>query len=191
MNSGDLKPDDLVLICRASLFVAGRHGNELRKGRSGAPYLTHVAEVAGLVAEATDGNDAELIAAAYLHDTLEDTSATYYELENLFGPEIAELVEHVSDDMSRPKAERWHKQILNAAALPLRAKYIRIADKASNLRGVLIDPPDWSDSTKYHYFGWAKSVVDRCRGTNSFLEDMFDETYYRGILRFRPEKEGD
>src|SRR5438094_760077 len=85
--------------------------------------------VAELLEEATRGDDAALIAAGLLHDTLEDTPTKYEELETLFGGDVATLVAEVTDDKSLPKAERKRLQIETAASKSPRGRLLKIADK--------------------------------------------------------------
>jgi GTP diphosphokinase / guanosine-3',5'-bis(diphosphate) 3'-diphosphatase len=66
--------NDILLLARAWNFSAQRHSDQRRKGESQEPYVNHLAEVAELVALATKGPDANLIAAAVLRDTVEDTN---------------------------------------------------------------------------------------------------------------------
>ncbi|HXW23337.1 MAG TPA: HD domain-containing protein, partial [Xanthobacteraceae bacterium] len=115
------------LIVAAADFAARRHAGQRRKGVAGEPYVNHLLEVAALLAEATGGRDAELVAAALLHDTLEDTATEYEELAALFGRDIAALVAEVTDDKSLPKAERKRRQIESAPAASERAKLLKIA----------------------------------------------------------------
>jgi guanosine-3',5'-bis(diphosphate) 3'-pyrophosphohydrolase len=116
---------------------------------------------------------------------VEDTSATFEELEREFGPEIAELVREVTDDKNLKKEERKRLQIETAGKKSHRARLIKIADKTSNLRSILSSPPtDWSTQRKREYFDWAAAVVDRCRGVNSQLEEAFDRAYVEGIAIF-------
>ena len=83
----------LTQVCR---FTADRHRDQKRKGAAGEPYINHLAEVAELVAEATGGRDPDLVAAAYLHDTVEDTATTHAELAERFGRDVADLVAEVT-----------------------------------------------------------------------------------------------
>jgi (p)ppGpp synthase/HD superfamily hydrolase len=166
---------DTVLVTRACEFAALRHVQQRRKGVAGEPYVNHLAEVAALLAEATGGGDAVLVAAAFLHDTLEDTPTTFEELEELFGQEIAHLVGEVTDDKSLPKAERKRLQISTAPARSVRAKLIKIADKTSNVRAMASSPPaGWDISRIAEYVEWADQVVAGCRGLNATLEQAFD-----------------
>src|SRR6185312_918479 len=86
-----------------------------RKGRGNEPYINHLAEVANLLSAATDGADAELVAAGWLHDTIEDTGTTRAELAQGFSERVASLVVECTDDMSLAKAERRRLQIVNAS----------------------------------------------------------------------------
>jgi guanosine-3',5'-bis(diphosphate) 3'-pyrophosphohydrolase len=164
----------IVLITNACDFAARRHVNQRRKGDAGEPYINHLAEVAELLARATDG-DAVLVAAAYLHDTLEDTATTYEELDELFGPQIAALVAEVTDDKSLPKAERKRLQIAKAPGKSERARLLKVADKTSNLRALVSSPPSgWDRARVADYIDWAEKVVAGCRGLNASLEQAFD-----------------
>ena len=102
---------DLVLLARAADYAARQHIAQRRKGERAEPYVNHLTEVAALLAEATDGSDVVLLMGGLLHDTLEDTDATYEDLEQRFGPEVASLVAEVTDDKSLPKEERKRLQI--------------------------------------------------------------------------------
>src|ERR1700691_6459536 len=113
---------DVLLISRAWHFAAQRHSTRRRKGKAQEPYVNHLAEVAELVATATEGQDANLVAAAVLHDTVEDTATLPAELAAVFNPDIANLVAEVTDDKKLSKAERKRLQVEHAAAKSTRAK---------------------------------------------------------------------
>src|SRR6266481_2758980 len=100
------------LISEAAGLAARRHDGMARKGRGNEPYINHLAEVANLLAAATDGADTELVAAGWLHDTIEDTATTREELAQNFGDRVAALVVEVTDDMSLPKSERRRLQVV-------------------------------------------------------------------------------
>jgi guanosine-3',5'-bis(diphosphate) 3'-pyrophosphohydrolase len=175
----------IVLITRAMEFAAHKHTDQKRKGARAEPYVNHLVEVARLLADATSGEDPALAAAGLLHDTLEDTHTTFEELEREFGAEVAGLVQEVTDNKSLLKAERKRLQIETAGKKSPRARLIKIADKTSNLRSILGSPPtDWSTQRKREYFDWAKLVVDRCRGINAQLEELFDRAYADGMAIF-------
>ncbi len=173
-------PNEVLRIARALDFAARKHAAQRRKGEAQEPYINHLAEVALLVAEATEGKDATHVIAALLHDTIEDQEVKYEELVEAFGAEVADLVREVTDDKSLPKARRKELQVEHAAHASPRAKMLKIADKTSNLRSILASPPkDWSDERKREYFEWAARVVVKCRGVNQWLEAQFNAAFSR------------
>src|ERR1700691_5631372 len=113
---------DILLISRAWHFAAQRHSTQRRKGKAHEPYVNHLAEVAELVATATEGQDANLVAAAVLHDTVEDTATLPAELAAVFNADVASLVAEVTDNKKLSKAERKRLQVEHAAAKSTRAK---------------------------------------------------------------------
>ena len=176
MNEG------LIAVARALAFSARKHSAQRRKGASAEPYINHLAEVAMLLAEATDGDDPAVVAAGLLHDTIEDTRTSPAELEQAFGPQIAALVAEVTDDKRLAKERRKLLQIETAAAKSPRARLIKIADKTSNLRSIAGSPPvGWDVARKREYFGWARAVVDGCRGVSPRLERLFDQACAEGL----------
>ena len=132
---------DLVKLAHAADYAARQHIAQRRKGERAEPYVNHLIEVAALLAEATAGEDVVLLMGGLLHDTLEDTDATYEDLEQRFGPEVAALVAEVTDDKSLPKEERKRLQIDKTPGKSRRAKLLKLADKTSNLRGLMHSPP--------------------------------------------------
>ena len=173
---------DIIMIAKALAFSAQRHALQRRKGALAEPYVNHLAEVALLLAEATDGDDPTVVAAGLLHDTIEDTETTSAELEAGFDSVVAALVAEVTDDKRLPRERRKQLQVETAAAKSPRARLIKIADKTSNLRSLTASPPvGWSVARKTDYFRWARAVVDACRGVSPALERLFDEAYERGL----------
>lgn len=170
--------EDIVRLARAVDFAARKHVDQRRKGEAAEPYFNHLSEVARLLAEATDGDDPNLVIAGLLHDTIEDQEVTRKELVAEFGEDVASLVEEVTDDKNLDKAERKRLQIVKAPYKSPRGQMLKIADKTANLRAILNSPPaNWSLQRKQEYFDWAKSVVDGCRGVNARLEAWFDEEF--------------
>lgn len=102
---------DILLIARAWKFSAERHAKQKRKGEAQEPYVNHLAEVAELVATATEGRDANLVAAAVLHDTVEDTATLSAELASVSNTDIGDLVAEVTDDKNLSKEERKKWQV--------------------------------------------------------------------------------
>ncbi|WBL78222.1 HD domain-containing protein [Bradyrhizobium xenonodulans] len=165
------------LVSEAAELAARRHSGMARKGRGREPYINHLAEVANLLAIVTDGADAELVAAGWLHDTVEDTETTREELAQTFSERVASLVAECTDDMNRPKTKRRQKQIEGAPHKSPGAKLIKIADKISNTRArIHSDPSGEEREDLIDYVEWAEKVVAGCRGGNATLDQMFDDT---------------
>ena len=165
----------ILTLADAYHFAAAKHVGQRRKGEAAEPYVNHLTEVADLVARAT-GGDLDIVVAAVLHDTVEDTETTVAEIEARFGSRIAGLVTEVTDDKSLLKAERKRLQIEHAAHASPGAKTIKLADKTSNLRAMVSSPPKgWPAERRAEYLDWARQVVAGCRGTNPWLESQFDE----------------
>src|ERR1051325_2452018 len=162
---------DVHAILAAAHFAAIKHARQTRKGDQGEPYVNHLIEVAELVTSAIDQPDPNLIAAALLHDTVEDVGVTLDELRERFGADVASLVAEVTDDKSLPKHVRKQLQIENAPKKSVRAQMIKLADKTSNLRSILRCPPsDWDYERKRDYFEWARNVVDALPAPNQILK---------------------
>jgi guanosine-3',5'-bis(diphosphate) 3'-pyrophosphohydrolase len=147
-----------------------------RKGRGQEPDINHLAEVANLLATATEGADAELVAAGWLHDSIEDTDTTRAELAQRFSERVAAVVAECTDDMSLPKSERRRLQVLYAPKKSAGAKLIKIADKISNTAArIHTDPSAGERDDLADYIAWATQVVAGCRGGNAWLDEKFDD----------------
>lgn len=121
------------------------HGSQARK-YTGEPYVYHLMNVADLVREVMP-NDDEVIAAALLHDAIEDTSATRSELADIFGERVATLVAWVTD-VSRPEDgnRKRRKEIdrLHLAGAPAEAQTIKLADILDNTKDIVANDPSFA-----------------------------------------------
>lgn len=165
-------------VLRAARFAADKHSSQRRKGAAAEPYINHLIEVAQLVADSLSEADVNLVIAALLHDTVEDTDASREEIETLFGSDVAELVSEVTDDKSLPKQERKRLQVEHAPHRSPRAQRIKLADKISNVRSILASPPaDWDMQRRREYFDWAKQVVDALSAPDPDMKGEFEGIY--------------
>ncbi|MFZ1792542.1 MAG: HD domain-containing protein [Anaerolineae bacterium] len=165
----------------ALVFAANKHRDQRRKDAPGSPYINHVLCVANLLAGDGNVTDEDVLLAAVLHDTVEDTATTFDELTAHFGPRVAGFVREVTDDRALPKQTRKQLQIEHAPHLSEGAKQIKLADKTCNVRDINNDPPaDWSLERRIAYLDWAESVVAGCRGANPALEKLFDRVLAEG-----------
>jgi guanosine-3',5'-bis(diphosphate) 3'-pyrophosphohydrolase len=163
-------------IFTALQFAARKHVHQRRKGGHDIPYINHPIDVATQLATVGEVTDPEILCAALLHDTVEDTNTTPGELIVEFGEAIAELVAEVTDDPDITSHERKARQIKEAPHKSPRAKMIRLADKTCNVRDIAKNPPpNWSLDRRRDYFTWAEQVVKALGAVHPALEHEFAE----------------
>jgi guanosine-3',5'-bis(diphosphate) 3'-pyrophosphohydrolase len=171
---GDAR-DELARLLRTIHFAADKHREQKRKGVGASPYVNHPIEVAEILASVGEVRDLDLLQAAVLHDTVEDTETTPEEIEHAFGPRVRSIVAEVTDDKSLPKPERKRLQVEHAPHMSPEARQLKIVDKICNIRDVAHDPPkDWEHERRREYLDWTEQVVDGCRGVNEALEREYD-----------------
>ncbi|CAG12472.1 unnamed protein product, partial [Tetraodon nigroviridis] len=174
---------DAVLLLETVNFAAEKHRNQRRKDIEQTPYINHPIGVARILSHEGGVTDIEVLQAALLHDTIEDTDTTPAELQATFGPVVARIVQEVTDDKSLPKQERKRRQVEHAPHCSPQAKLVKLADKLYNLRDLnRCIPVGWTAERVQEYFLWACDVVKGLRGTNSVLEEKLDELFkQRGV----------
>ena len=168
--------NNLNKLLEAASFAAKKHRSQKRKGSDAEPYINHPLEVANLLANVGRVADYDILIAAILHDTIEDTETTPEELTGRFGEKVCRYVLEVTDDKSLEKQVRKQLQIEHAPHLSEGAKVIKLGDKISNITDVTNNPPDdWSPERRLEYIIWGERVVAGLRGVNAELEKYFDE----------------
>ena len=180
-------PLDTSLLDRAIIFAVHAHSGTERRGK-GFPYIVHPMEAVEIVATMT--SDQELLAAAALHDTVEDTDVTVEQIRAEFGERIASLVASESDTLEAGVSEEasWHARkqaaIDRLAAAPHDAKIVAIGDKLSNMRAIARDYEVQGDAL-WNLF----HVKDRrehewhYRGLAASLSELADTDAYREFVR--------
>ena len=171
---------DSDLLDRAIIFAVKAHHNTERRGK-GFPYIVHPLEAVEIVATITP--DQELLAAAALHDTIEDTDVTIEQLRAEFGERVADLVHTESDQLNGElftgganEEESWHDRkqaaIDRLKAASHDAKIVAMGDKLSNMRAIWRDYKTKGDalwqifhvkdkqSHEWHYRGLAASLSE-------------------------------
>jgi GTP diphosphokinase / guanosine-3',5'-bis(diphosphate) 3'-diphosphatase len=170
----------LPAFIRALEFASRKHSTQRRKDAAASPYINHPIALVSILAVEARIRDPDVLCAALLHDTIEDTETSGDELERHFGARIAGIVSEVTDDKDLEKHHRKRLQIEHAHALSPAAGLVKLADKIANLRDVAESPPrDWDLKRRQEYFEWAKSVVDGIRNVPPVLRRLFDEAYDR------------
>ena len=171
------KPLDTSLLDRAIIFAVRAHAGTERRGK-GFPYIVHPMEAVEIVATMT--SDQELLAAAALHDTVEDTYVTIEQIRTEFGERVASFVAVESDEphQRRDSVENWRarKQVAidRIASASHDAKIVALGDKLSNMRAIARDYAQQGDALwdlfhakdpkdhEWHYRGLADALSELC-----------------------------
>lgn len=179
-DSADNHDADTGLVLRAARFAAWKHRDQRRKGRGAVPYINHPLDLAHVLWFEGGVTDPVILAAALLHDTLEDTQTALQELQGEFGERVAAIVMEVTDEPTINWRARKKLQISRARLASVEAKQVKLADKICNLRSMISSPPNgWTIERQRAYFDWSKEVVDQLRGVNPELEQRFDQIWKR------------
>ena len=178
---------DTNLLDRAIVFAVKAHHNTERRGK-GFPYIVHPMEAVEIVATIT--SDQELLAAAALHDTIEDTEVTIEQLRAEFGDRVANLVYAESDRFSEGVSEEdsWHDRkqaaIDRLAAAPYDAKVVALGDKLSNMRAIWRDYQGKGDELwKIFHVTDKASHEWHYRGLVASLRELRDTFAYKEFVR--------
>jgi len=194
MNKGDLKT-----LSKAILYATEAHRKQKRKNSTNAPYIEHPIGVMNILIQA-GVTDVNILSAAVLHDTVEDTPTTFDDIGERFGQLTLYYVKEVTDDKSLDKVTRKKLQIDHAYYISPGAKLIKLADKIHNLNSMLSDPPKgWNLVTIQGYFVWSKKVTDELYfdTENKELEDALNRLdkmlngawgIYRSEIKYEEEK---
>ena len=183
------KPLDTTLLDRAIIFAVRAHAGTERRGK-GFPYIVHPMEAVEIVATMTP--DQELLAAAVLHDTVEDTDVTIEQIREEFGDRAASFVAIESDEphQSRDSVENWRARkqaaIDRLARASHDAKIVALGDKLSNMRAIARDYAQQGDALwdlfhskdpkdhEWHYRGLADALSE--------LRDTFAYKEFENII---------
>lgn len=181
--------ENLQRLTKAYHFAARKHTKQRRKkDKDSSPYINHPIDVVNILAEAGITNTNTLIAGA-LHDTIEDTKTSANELNDIFGPEVKNIVLECSDDKSLDKVTRKKLQILHAIHISDSAKLVKLADKFSNCSDLLRNkPPKWSEQEIKGYYFWSYAVYQNLKGVNKILDDKLELLFTEfGIYNIKQE----
>ena len=184
------------LLDRAIIFAVKAHAGTERRGK-GFPYIVHPMEAMEIVATITP--DQALLAAAALHDTVEDTDVTIEDIRAEFGDRVASLVAQESEE--RPEGvsdeDSWHDRkqaaITRLAKAPRDAKIVALGDKLSNIRAIASDHANLGDvlwerfhakdpkDHEWHYRGLADSLRE-LQDTAAFqeFESLINKVFSHG-----------
>lgn len=174
-------PLNTGLFDRATLFATQAHSGTERRSK-GYPYIIHCMEAASIVATIT--NDPEMLAAAILHDTVEDTEVTIDQIRSEFGDRVADLVAHETAPLpdDAPWRTRKEAQLAQLASAPYDSKVVAMGDKLSNMRALAADykaigdklwkrfhAPNGKEDIAWYYRSLADALSE-LKGTAAFQE---------------------
>ncbi len=163
------------LIFEALEYAAVKHRHQRRKGASGIPYINHPIEVCRLLLTTLDSPSTDLLIAALLHDTLEDTDANEKEIMEKFGEKVLRIVLELTDNMKLSSAKRKEEQVVKAKSLSYEARCIKISDKTCNIHDIIYTRMFWPDFQKKEYIRWAMRVIAEISDTHPALMKAFYE----------------
>ena len=171
---------DTSLFERATQFAIQAHSGTERRGK-GFPYILHPMEAATIVATVT--SDPEMLAAAILHDTVEDTGATLDQITSLFGPRVARLVANETSPLPHgtPWRTKRQAQINQLRQADRDSKIVAIGDKLSNLRAIAIDHRTLGDTlwSRFHAPGGKTDIAWYYRNLAEAFADLGGTAPYR------------
>lgn len=164
---------DTSLFDKAAQFAIEAHQGAERRGK-GFPYIIHPMEAASIVATVT--NDPELLAAAILHDTVEDTDVTIEQIEEMFGPRVAHLVNVETAQKGASWRARREVQIERFRKADRDSKIVALGDKLSNLRAIVLDHRALGDAlwSRFHAPEGKKDIEWYYRSLATALDELAD-----------------
>lgn len=186
----------LIQLFEALSFSAKKHKKQKRKDLDNTPYINHPVDVARNIAFLTSLDEKEkldILNAAILHDTVEDTPTTLNEIENLFNENVAKLVEEVTNQKELTSEQSKLFELEKAKKLSLGAALIRISDKIENVKDInKTQPINWNLERKLKYCNWARNLVQNIsiqHDSINQLKYLFYQRYYETLNKlFENEK---
>lgn len=161
-------------------YATDQHKHQVRKNSTSDPYIVHPLNVMAILIDCGVTNN-DVLCAAVLHDTIEDTDTTYKNLSELFGNNIAEIVAECTDNKSLNKVLRKKAQIEHSTHMSDGAKLVKLADKYSNISTLYFDPPlKWSKEEIDGYAKWGFCVCQGLYGVNSTLDNLM-QNFFKNI----------
>ena len=171
---------EMAKIVRAAYFAGEKHKDQRRSDKEETPYINHPLELASILVDEGRVDEVDVICAALLHDTIEDTNTTFEELESLFGSVVTNIVREVSNDMTLSSVDRRKKEAESIPFLSRKAKLVKLADKIANIRDISTMPPvGWNLEKKEAYFDFSLSIAERAKDASHVLYEVFVNDYHK------------
>ena len=159
--------DDMGLVFKALRYSAEKHNDQRRKDSRSSPYINHPIQVADTLWQVGGVRDAAVLAAAILHDTIEDTASTWQEVADLFGTAVADGVSALSKSPAiRSKQGRMADSLERIRLQPREVWMVKLADRINNLS----EPPcHWNGAKRREYRGEARLILTRLGAAHAGL----------------------
>lgn len=172
----------MSLVLQAVEMAIRAHDGQKRSG-SGEPFVLHPIRVAHILTDV--GANEVVVAAAVLHDAVEDTSLTNDDVK-AFDARVASIVSEVTDDPTLDKLARKRRQVEKARTgwYSRPASLIKMADKLDNVRSLSESPPAWSAASILGYATGCRDLVEALRHNgpqHTQLGRLFDEAYAKVV----------
>ncbi len=172
--------NEMAKVVRAAYFAGEKHKDQRRSDKEETPYINHPLELASILVDEGMVDNVDVICAALLHDTIEDTDTTAEELITVFGPTVAGIVLEVTNDMTQSSANRRIQEAAKIPKLSVHAKLVKLADKIANIRDISTMPPvGWTLEKKQAYFDFSLSIAEQAKDASPVLYDLFVRDYRR------------
>ncbi len=166
-----MKMETQTLYQKAIKFATSKHlEKEQKVPGTDLPYVVHLSNVAMEILIASSHTDnfnlGFAVQVALLHDTIEDTSATFDELKNIFGVEIANAVSALTKNESLPKENQMQDCLQRIKKLQKEVWAVKLADRITNLQPA---PSHWDKEKKINYKNEARTILNELQYGNNFL----------------------
>lgn len=185
-------PLETSLFDKAVKLAVEAHSGTERRCK-GYPYIIHPMEAAAIVATMT--NDQEMLAAAILHDTVEDTDVTLEQIRELFGDRVATLVQHETAPMDKNLTWRERKtiQVEQVASAPLDSKIVALGDKLSNMQGIALDYRQVGDKvwSRFHAPNGKSDIEWYYRSLGDAMRELSETAAYKEYILLLEKTFGD
>lgn len=166
---------NLAMVLKGVEFAALKHKGQTRKDLGKTPYIIHPIGVAYNVWNEGGIRSVNVLTAALLHDTLEDTETTEAELETEFGPRVAMTVKEVTNDPTLDSQANKMLQIEHAPMMSMDAQLVKLADRLYNVRDLDPIPSGFTEAKVRVYKWYGMMLLNVLRGTNAGLEAALEQ----------------
>lgn len=181
-------PFDTQFFDKAVAFATQAHSGTERRGKA-YPYIIHPMEAVTIVATIT--NDPEMLVAALLHDTVEDTAVTIGQVREQFGDRVAALVQHETAPLpdDAPWRTRKEAQVAQLANAPYDSKVVAMGDKLSNMRALAADYKALGDQLwkRFHAPNGKEDIAWYYRSLADALSELKGTAAYQEFVRLMEE----